>query len=722
MNIKNINYTLWFWVLNISTALLKIIPFSFVGLYRDEGLYWAYSQYLDISYFDHPPLVGYLIGISCAMFGNNEFSVRLPAVLSSLAAFYLIFILAKEVFKSEKIAFLSVVLLNFVPGISFIQSTLIMPDSPLTPIWILSILFFWRAVNGSGNKYWYLLGVAFGFGLLSKYTAVLLILSVFLFLILSSEHRVWLKRKEPYIASFIGLVMFTPVILWNMQNSWASFSYQILGRHGHVGSKSFADAFFPSLAEQAGYISPLLFILFWIVLFWLGYEYIKKKDNKLLLFISFAFPTLILFNFVACFKKIMPHWPIMGYMTLGIPAVYYSLNLWKRLWFKVFLITACLIGLFLTLIVPVQTFFKVVPSEAFLSKEEAKTVENGVEIGQKIDTTNNFYGWKEVGAKVSEIIEKSPDPKPFVFAHYYEIAGRLQFYIKNNPRVYLLRQGIDEYDVWQRDLSSLQGRNGIFVCSAFRYTDPTKLFPFESWETPQKVEVYRGKDKVRAFWIYVGNNFHLEKLGNEFTADELRPRLGIRDAIIKADHDIFWFINKKVRFKVIDYVMIAFTKTEDALRVNISLIFIVFVAAYFLWRRNKEIFWKEFLLLLAIVAVGGIFVYVFKDFFGRVRPLGLFGDEVNVFYEKLERIAFPSGHTQIAFGIATFLASRFKKYTWLLFTIAALMGLSRIYVGSHFPLDVLAGAILGIAVALPMIKFIKIKPKTLAEKPGLTGR
>jgi undecaprenyl-diphosphatase len=88
--------------------------------------------------------------------------------------------------------------------------------------------------------------------------------------------------------------------------------------------------------------------------------------------------------------------------------------------------------------------------------------------------------------------------------------------------------------------------------------------------------------------------------------------------------------------------------------------------------------------------------------------LEIFGGQVRVFKELLHRGSFPSGHTQIAFGVATYLASRFKKYWWLFYSGAVCMGISRIYVGSHFPMDVLAGAIVGMLVSLIMIKLAKI--------------
>lgn len=59
------------------------------------------------------------------------------------------------------------------------------------------------------------------------------------------------------------------------------------------------------------------------------------------------------------------------------------------------------------------------------------------------------------------------------------------------------------------------------------------------------------------------------------------------------------------------------------------------------------------------------------------------------------RYVFPSGHTSRAFALATALAIEFPRWRLFYMFVAALIGFSRVYVGAHYPTDVLAGAILG---------------------------
>lgn len=62
--------------------------------------------------------------------------------------------------------------------------------------------------------------------------------------------------------------------------------------------------------------------------------------------------------------------------------------------------------------------------------------------------------------------------------------------------------------------------------------------------------------------------------------------------------------------------------------------------------------------------------------------------------------SFPSGHTTVGFACATVLALAVPRLRWPLFMLAALIAFSRVYVGVHYPLDVLAGALVGVVLGL----------------------
>ena len=116
------------------------------------------------------------------------------------------------------------------------------------------------------------------------------------------------------------------------------------------------------------------------------------------------------------------------------------------------------------------------------------------------------------------------------------------------------------------------------------------------------------------------------------------------------------------------------------------------------------------------LATAGILCNLIKYILGVARPKYFFneGFERVDFFNALHKAnSFPSGHTQAAFTLAILLVIYVNKYYWVIFTIAALMGISRIFMSMHFPSDILFGAYLG---SLIPILLYKLHYETRMEK------
>ncbi|MBM7855046.1 undecaprenyl-diphosphatase [Desulfohalotomaculum tongense] len=84
-----------------------------------------------------------------------------------------------------------------------------------------------------------------------------------------------------------------------------------------------------------------------------------------------------------------------------------------------------------------------------------------------------------------------------------------------------------------------------------------------------------------------------------------------------------------------------------------------------------------------------------KNVIERERPyLVLAG--IKTLVQPLDSYSFPSGHTATSFACAVVLAKSWRRFKWLPVFLALAIGFSRVYVGVHYPLDVIAGAVLGI--------------------------
>lgn len=104
--------------------------------------------------------------------------------------------------------------------------------------------------------------------------------------------------------------------------------------------------------------------------------------------------------------------------------------------------------------------------------------------------------------------------------------------------------------------------------------------------------------------------------------------------------------------------------------------------------------------IIAILVVDNLTSYVIKPFFGRVRPNVLLEMSSIGELSRAYSPSFPSNHAANIFTLAMILSWGYRKFLVLWFGIAVIVGFSRIYIGAHYPLDVIAGAIVGMSCAI----------------------
>jgi undecaprenyl-diphosphatase len=113
-------------------------------------------------------------------------------------------------------------------------------------------------------------------------------------------------------------------------------------------------------------------------------------------------------------------------------------------------------------------------------------------------------------------------------------------------------------------------------------------------------------------------------------------------------------------------------------------------------RRHRAAAWRVFLtIVLCYAVVDG----VIKPLVGRERPSIIATDPPRDLPPLPRTFSFPSGHAASTFGAALAVSRMWPQTTMVWWSLALLVGYSRIYLGHHYPLDVAGGAILGIAAA-----------------------
>ena len=138
---------------------------------------------------------------------------------------------------------------------------------------------------------------------------------------------------------------------------------------------------------------------------------------------------------------------------------------------------------------------------------------------------------------------------------------------------------------------------------------------------------------------------------------------------------------------------------------------ILFIILTWILTKQKKVLRR----LLLLYGIQSVVIYGLKFLVNRERPL--------FFLEMASKLSkgpgeildpsFPSGHAVLALMMATLLANRFPQYRGVFFILAAFIGWTRIYLGLHYPTDVIAGALLGYGITKLFLLYLPLFPKRL---------
>lgn len=245
-------------------ALLVWIVYILLGnqqlpLMEDSAYYWTWSLSLQSSYFDHPPMVAACLKFVTALFGSTPNALRLMPLLCWIGVLGLTYRLADELFENRRISAMAFWIAALLPVTQF-EVTTVGPSDPESLFWMAALYSFFRATLSA--RRWHLLwtGLLIGCTLLSKYTGVLLALSL-LILVFRPAFRGSLSMRTLLMALLLGVGLFAPVMIWNAQHHWQPFAFQL--NHGLPLSTPFTLSHFTSFfAAQLYLVSPV----FWVVL------------------------------------------------------------------------------------------------------------------------------------------------------------------------------------------------------------------------------------------------------------------------------------------------------------------------------------------------------------------------------------------------------------------------------------------------------------------------
>jgi len=333
---------LWLAVLVMVTVLtlLRLWLCGILELLPEETYYWTYSKHPALGYFDHPPMVAWVITLGTTLFGDTPLGVRFATIMLWIATAGLLFLTGRMWF-GRRVALLATLLFTLLP-IYIGTGLIVTPDGPVLFFWMATLCLISKALHTGHAGYWLAAGVAFGGALLSKYYTLLLAPSLLWFLLLSPNYRQWLRRPQPWLALPIALAVFSPVIIWNAQHEWASFLFQST-RTAATPKNTLRDVSV-FWGYQLGILTPLLFALFvdatahGIRRGWL------QRDDRWSFVASFSLPLFLLFAAASFKTQVHVNWTAPAFLSLtlgGAAIVLDSINSPEPRRAKRWRVTAC---------------------------------------------------------------------------------------------------------------------------------------------------------------------------------------------------------------------------------------------------------------------------------------------------------------------------------------------------------------------------------------------
>ena len=460
-----------FWIVASALLLLHILLSMFLDLTPDEAYYWELSRRLDWSYFDHPPMVSWLIAMFKAVFGHTVFAIRLPSIISIFISSRILFLVGKEFLKNEKAGFWASVILNLTPAgvaLGFITT----PDTPLALAWTIGMYTFLKAFNSKSYKWWILSGLALGFGALSKYNMIFFVPGVAITILALPKYRKLVFTGRYWVMVLLAAIGTIPVLYWNAHHGWISFKFQF--QHGlHHNHHSLFHNIGNFLGGQLGSIGLFLYPVFWISVIKIAIQSWREKDEIRFFLAWLALPMMSFFVYTGLTSKVEANWPQIAYISAMLISAEWLINTNypKRL------IWVLSPSILLAMVAIIQSFSLVLP------------------IPTNKDISCRMHGWKEMG-KILKKVDKETNHKACFVGQGAPLAALVGFYgeIPANRVAEIHKSG--NFRFWWNKRKLATGTTIVYV-DTDNYSEAKAYTPLFTTSSLKTYKIIKLKKQIR---------------------------------------------------------------------------------------------------------------------------------------------------------------------------------------------------------------------------------
>ena len=442
----------------IAAAIVaRAVISALVPLLPDETYYWEWSRRLQAGYFDHPPGIALIIAMGTWLFGDTTFGVRFGPAIAAIVLHVSIVLLAARL--AGPSAAVRAALLGAVLPFSVLGLALATPDVALLASTAVALVFLERALSSPIRSrrslgWWTLTGVALGCAFVSKFTAVLLPVSLVVACLTYAPLRARFSEPGPWVASAVALLLFAPVVLWNAGMDGIAFRFQLNHGFGGVARSTPIARELEMIGGQLGLATPILGVLLLLAVVgtmrneWRLRDYASHTSKAAVRFAlaSVAITPFIFFAISAWKRPIEANWPALAYaasvvLLASSRAAWATSRWWNR---GVALAAVVVLG------AAMQTWKPIVP------------------VAPRRDPIARAHGWTTLAAAVHRARQDrflaGADTR-WVAAERYQDASELAFNLPDQPRVFSLNLAgrPNQYDLWASARDHLRPDDAMVV-------------------------------------------------------------------------------------------------------------------------------------------------------------------------------------------------------------------------------------------------------------------
>lgn len=482
--------------ITLAAWLVRLLFAAWLPLFPDETYYWEWSRRLAGGYFDHPPMIAVLIRGGTALAAllgvwPSPFAIRfLPVLAGAVASLAAVGIAGR--LAGGNAARTAAIVFALMP-LAASGLVLATPDSPLLAFSAIALYGVVRALQSpvrsrASLACWSVAGIALGLAFASKYTSILLPITITAAVLVRPSLRARLREPGPYVACILATLVFLPVLTWNAAHDWISFHFQI--QHGLGAPKgSPIKRELDLIGGQLGLVSPIVFVLMALAV-WRAVR--RPRDDVHFALAVVAVGSWVFFAYSALRRSVEANWPAPSYVP-GVALLASWLATSSSVAFHGWLRRGVVLAALLVGVLYLHALVPLLPLPA------------------RRDPLARAEGWDGFARRVEEV-RRGTGARAWVAADRYQDASELAYHLPDRPDVFCLCLSgrHNQYELWP-GFASRAAPGDVLVAAVDErpgvHENVARLAPYFTRVTRGALApLLRGDDtvSVRRVWLLEG--------------------------------------------------------------------------------------------------------------------------------------------------------------------------------------------------------------------------